>query len=115
MPRPRSLIRNMKVVTASSSHVCQNNADHIIAEGDQMLMITSAGNKQRYCQACARKFIARDSRRLQILSLALGGSSAIDERARVPDRPANQGPSSAGMLTDADVVQASRGAGIGGD
>lgn len=64
MPRPRSLIVNMEITAAGSSHNCRNNDGHRITKGVKRLTIKSDGDLHHYCLTCAKGFLVKDVERL---------------------------------------------------
>lgn len=67
MPRIKSLIEQLGIDTALSSHNCQGNARHRINKGDVRLKVKNGRGWDHYCLACAKNIVARDIQQLIML------------------------------------------------
>ncbi len=64
MARIKTLIIQVKIDTAGSSHNCQANAQHRIEKGDIRLKVRNGRGWDHYCKACAEIMITRDIQKL---------------------------------------------------
>jgi hypothetical protein len=71
MPRIKSLIEQIGIDTAGSSHNCQANAHHRIKKGDVRLKVRNGRSWDHYCLACAETIVARDIQKLADLQREL--------------------------------------------
>ena len=69
MARPKSLLVSMEITVAGRAHDCRYNSAHRIIKGDRRLTITDDGDKHHYCLMCAKRFMERDTVRLNNLLL----------------------------------------------
>lgn len=67
MARPRSLTKNVSIDVAKRRHACQHSDDHPILAGDKRLTVKEDRSEERYCLACAEKFLVQSIARLQAL------------------------------------------------
>lgn len=67
----KALIKRISIDTAERAHRCRSNKNHLIARGDKRLKIIEGRAKMHYCIACAKKFIAIDTEKLNNIASQL--------------------------------------------
>ncbi len=73
MPRPKSLIHNIRWTEAARAHNCRHNDSHRIEKGQRRLTLKIDGDEHHYCENCAKNFLAADISRLQAILAAAEG------------------------------------------
>lgn len=61
----KSLVKNLVIDTAERAHLCRSNKKHSITKGQKRLSIKEGRSTFRYCTDCAKKFLTKDTLKLQ--------------------------------------------------
>ena len=71
MPRPKSLIPQLRVDHARRAHNCQHNSRHRLQAGDVRLKVKANRAYEHFCAQCALEIIDRDIETLRALARVL--------------------------------------------
>jgi hypothetical protein len=65
MARPKSVLPKLVVDKAARKHACQHSKLHDVAKDEVRLRVYDSRSDEKYCRACAIKFLNSDIAELQ--------------------------------------------------